>query len=116
MLAAGLSPAQSRVETPSPGITTASPPLLHNRLVDPPLPPFPSMCLRSRYPNAGPSQGAELCTDCWTNGVVRWHHNTSCVGKAATVYRDLRDCDNDMKLPSGLYVVDLPQTPPPSTE
>ena len=57
---------------------------------------------RARYPNAGPTQGAELCTDCWTHGVVRWHHNTTCVGKARTVYLDLRDCDDDMKLPDGL--------------
>ena len=45
---------------------------------------------RARYPNASPSEGAELCTDCWTNGVVRWHHNVSCVGKATVVYKDLR--------------------------
>ena len=56
---------------------------------------------RSRYPNARPSQGAELCTDCWTRGVVRWHQNTTCVGKARTVYQDLRDCDNNGLLPSG---------------
>ena len=58
---------------------------------------------RARYPNAAPSQGAELCTgDCWTNGVVRWHHNKTCFGKAQTVYLDLRDCDDDKKQPNGM--------------
>jgi hypothetical protein len=54
---------------------------------------------RARYPNAKPSEGAELCTDCWTSGVVRWHHNTSCVGRATTVYKDLRECDPDQRGP-----------------
>lgn len=57
---------------------------------------------RARYPNASPSEGAELCTDCWTNGVVRWHHNMSCVGKATVVYKDLR----------GEYLPRLPPVPP----
>ena len=56
---------------------------------------------RARYPNAAPSEGAELCIDCWTSGVIRWHHNVSCVGQATVMYKDLRDCDNDKKLPSG---------------
>jgi hypothetical protein len=57
---------------------------------------------RARFPNAGAAQGAELCTGhCWANGIKQWHKNTSCVAKASVVYKDLRDCDDDMKLPSG---------------
>ena len=56
---------------------------------------------RAREPNADPTEGAELCTDCWHNGVTRWHHKLDCIGKAKTVYKDLRDCDEDKKLPSG---------------
>ena len=37
---------------------------------------------RAREPNADPAEGAETCTDCWHNGVTRWHHNEDCVGKA----------------------------------
>lgn len=69
------------------GLTTLSP---HRRVT------------RAREPNADPSEGAETCTDCWHNGVTRWHHNEACVGKARTVYKDLRDCDERNLLPSGL--------------
>jgi hypothetical protein len=34
-------------------------------------------------------------------GIKEWHKNTSCVGKASVVYKDLRDCDNDKKIASG---------------
>jgi hypothetical protein len=37
---------------------------------------------RAREPNANPWQGAELCTDCWHNGVTRWHKDLTCVGMA----------------------------------
>jgi hypothetical protein len=57
---------------------------------------------RARFPNAGAAEGAELCTGhCWANGIKEWHKNTSCVGKATVVYKDLRDCDDDMKIASG---------------
>ena len=56
---------------------------------------------RAREPNALPSEGAELCTDCWHNGVTRWHHKLDCIGKAQVVYKDLRDCDDDKKIASG---------------
>ena len=48
---------------------------------------------RAREPNADTdgSQGAELCTGCFHGGVKRWHQNTDCVGKAKTVYMDLRE-------------------------
>eukprot|EP00729_Bicosta_minor_P024619 gene24619-34159_t len=52
-------------------------------------------------PNADPTQGAELCTNCWHNGVANWHHDEACVGTASTVYMDLRACDNNQLLPSG---------------
>ena len=55
-----------------------------------------------RYPNAGAAEGAELCTHgCWANGIKEWHKNTSCVGKAEVIYKDLRDCDDEMKIASG---------------
>jgi hypothetical protein len=57
---------------------------------------------RARFPNAGAAQGAELCTHgCWASGIKEWHKNTSCVGQATVVYKDLRDCDNDMRLADG---------------
>ena len=56
---------------------------------------------RAREPNADPTQGAELCTNCWHNGVANWHHDEACVGTASTVYMDLRACDNNQLLPSG---------------
>ena len=59
--------------------------------------------VRAREPNADTdgSQGAELCTRCFHGRVKRWHQNTACVGHAKTVYIDLRDCDNNHKLPNG---------------
>jgi len=56
---------------------------------------------RAREPNADPSEGAELCTRCWHNGVKRWHKNLDCVGKARVVYKDLRNCNDHGKLPDG---------------
>ena len=56
---------------------------------------------RAREPNADPAQGAELCTHCWHGKVVRWHSDLDCIGKAKTVYKDLRNCDNDKKIASG---------------
>lgn len=57
---------------------------------------------RARYPNAGAAEGAEICThNCWANGIKEWHKNTSCVAQATVIYKDLRVCDNDKKLPSG---------------
>ena len=41
---------------------------------------------RARFPNGDP----ELCTDCWHDNMKRWHPDLSCVGKARTVYMDLR--------------------------
>lgn len=37
--------------------------------------------------SALPSEGAELCTDCWHNGVKRWHNDMRCVAKARVVYK-----------------------------
>jgi hypothetical protein len=55
---------------------------------------------RAREPNADPAQGAELCQHCWHNRVIRWHSDLSCIGKATTVYKDLRNCDaHGMLLP-----------------
>eukprot|EP01043_Picozoa_sp_COSAG02_P022223 COSAG02_NODE_1149_length_14210_cov_40.850542_10_plen_510_part_00 len=69
------------------GLTTLSP---HRRVT------------RARFPNAGAAEGAELCTGhCWASGIKEWHKNTSCVGKATVVYKDLRDCDDNMKIASG---------------
>ena len=57
------------------GLTTLSP---HRRVT------------RARFPNAGAADGAELCTGhCWANGIKEWHKNTSCVGKAEVIYKDL---------------------------
>ena len=80
-------------ETPVPstisemrGLTTLNP---HRRVT------------RAREPNADPTEGAELCTKCWHNGVANWHHDETCVGTAATVYKDLRACDDHSLLPDG---------------
>ena len=44
----------------------------------------------------------ELCTDCWHgSSMKRWHPDLGCVGKARTVYKDLRDCDDNHLLPDG---------------
>eukprot|EP01048_Picozoa_sp_COSAG05_P002813 COSAG05_NODE_122_length_17611_cov_47.044655_11_plen_437_part_00 len=57
---------------------------------------------RARFPNAGAAEGAELCTHgCWANGIKEWHKNTSCVAQATVIYKDLRDCDDEKKLPDG---------------
>jgi len=56
---------------------------------------------RAREPNADPTEGAELCTRCWHQGVTRWHRNMDCVGNADTVYIDLRVCDEKHQLPDG---------------
>lgn len=52
---------------------------------------------RAREPNGDP----ELCTACWHASMKGWHKDLSCVGKAEVVYKDLRDCDDAMKLPDG---------------
>jgi len=52
---------------------------------------------RAREPNGDP----ELCTDCWHGSMKGWHKDLSCVGKAQVVYKDLRDCNDEMKLPDG---------------
>ena len=47
-----------------------------------------------------PSGDIEACVaeaqgKCWHNGMQRWHTDLSCVGKAKTVYIDLRHCADD---------------------
>jgi hypothetical protein len=74
------------MDKPLRGLTTLDP---HRRVT------------RAREPNADPSEGAELCTRCWHSRVVRWHSNLDCVGTAATVYKDLRNCDNEHKIAAG---------------
>lgn len=69
-----------------PGLSTLNP---HRRVT------------RAREPDASPAEGAELCTSCWHNGVTRWHKDLRCVGKAKTIYIDLRGCDADKLLPDG---------------
>lgn len=56
---------------------------------------------RAREPSADPAEGAELCTRCWHNAVKKWHSDLSCIGTATTVYKDLRDCNEQHLLPDG---------------
>ena len=60
---------------------------------------------RARYPDGN----FEDCSGnhfprglhCWNHGMKHWHKDLSCVGKAKTVYKDLRFCDEHGKLPGG---------------
>jgi hypothetical protein len=79
-------PELSGIDKPLRGLTTLEP---HRRVT------------RAREPNADPAEGAELCKRCWHNKVVRWHSNLDCIGTAATVYKDLRDCDAEHKIAAG---------------
>ena len=57
---------------------------------------------RARYPNGGVEECSGQGTGrCWNHGMKHWHKDLSCVGKARTVYVDLRDCDDEGKLVGG---------------